>query len=116
MAKFEVKTRSNTIPNGKPRLYFTCHKEDFDRYFEDICTDVLKSHDCAIYYTPDMTEELDETNISVDLAQINLILVPVSYKLLTEPCRTMSVVPSSSQVSDDGEQLFSSNPNESDYL
>ena len=38
-----------------------------------------------------MTEPFDETNISVDLARVKLFIVPVTYKLLTEPNRTMLV-------------------------
>ncbi len=57
-AVFSYKTRDSAQPGGKPRVYFTCHPDDFDRYFEKICEDLFKTHDCAIYYTEDMTAEL----------------------------------------------------------
>ena len=60
MAAFKNKTKGNVKPNGKPRVYFTCHPMDFDVYFEKLTDDILNAHDCAIYYTPDMTEVIEE--------------------------------------------------------
>ena len=91
MATFKVKTKGNADPHGKSRVYFCCHPEDFDNYFEKICADVFEVQDCAIYYTPDMTEPLDEANIDVDLGQMNLFLVPVTFRLMNEPNRAMQV-------------------------
>ena len=91
MANFSVRTRGNADPKGKARVYFTCHPEDFDRYFEKICEDVFKTHDCAIYYTENMSEPLDETNVEVDLGRMNLFLVPVTFRLMNEDNRAMSV-------------------------
>ena len=91
MAEFKVRTRGNADPQGKPRAYFTCHPEDFCKYFDKICSDVLENVDCAIYYTADMTEPLDETNIEVDLGRMNLFLVPITFRLLKEENRAMSV-------------------------
>ena len=91
MANFNVRTKGNADPQGKARVYFTCHPEDFDRYFEKICEDVFKTHDCAIYYTENMSEPLDETNVEVDLGRMNLFLVPVTFRLMNEDNRAMSV-------------------------
>lgn len=91
MASFSVQTRGNSTPHGKPRVYFTCHEGDFDSCFERICNDIFKTQDCAIYYTPDMTAPLDETNIKVDLGQMNLFIVPITFKLMNEPNRAMKV-------------------------
>ena len=78
MATFSCKTRGNADPKGKPRVYFCCHPEDFDRYFDKLCEDVFKTHDCAIYYTAEMTEPLDERDMDADLGQMNLLVVPVT--------------------------------------
>lgn len=91
MAEFKVRTHGGSDPHGKPRVYFTCHPEDFDRYFDKVCEDVFKTQDCAIYYTADMSEPLDEVNRNVDLGRVNLLLVPVTFRLMNEPCRAMSV-------------------------
>ncbi len=91
MAEFKVKTNGGADPHGKPRVYFCCHPDDFDRYFDKICEDVFKTHNPAIYYTEDMSEPLDETNINVDLGRMNLFLVPITFRLMNEPCRAMAV-------------------------
>ena len=99
MAEFKVITKGNADPHGKPRVYFCCHPEDFGRVFyndkllcfEKICEDVFKTHDCAIYYTEDMNEPLDDNNINIDLKRMNLFLVPVTFRLMNEPCRAMAV-------------------------
>ena len=72
-------------------MYFCCHPEDFDRYFDKICEDIFASHEPAIYYTADMSEVLDDTNINVDLGRMNLFVVPVTFRLMNEPNRAMSV-------------------------
>lgn len=54
---FSYKTRGNSTSKDKPSVYFTCHPEDFGRYFEKICEDIFKTHDCAIYYTDDTTAD-----------------------------------------------------------
>ena len=89
MATFFYKTKGNTDPKGKPRVYFTCHPEDFERYFEKITADIFQTHDCAIYYTEDMTQHIDETEMETDLGQMNLFVVPVTLQLLTQPNRAM---------------------------
>lgn len=82
-------TRANSTPNGKPRVYFTCHPDDFDKYFQKICDDIFKSHNPVIYYTSDMTAEFDEKNKEADLGRINLFVIPVTYNLLTTKNRAM---------------------------
>ena len=91
MAEFKVRTKGNSDPQGKPRVYFCCHPEDFHRYFDKICEDIFVSQDCAIYYTENMSEPLDETNISVDLGRMNLFVVPVTFRLMNEDNRAMRV-------------------------
>lgn len=89
MAKFNVKPKNQVDVNKKPRVYFTCHPEDFEKNFEKICEDIFKTHDCAIYYTEDMKEAIAEDEKTVDLGRNNLFVVPVTYKLLSTPNRAM---------------------------
>ena len=37
MAKIIYRTRGNSNPKGKPRVYFTCYPSDFELYFDKIC-------------------------------------------------------------------------------
>ena len=89
MATFKIKTKNELDINKKPRVYFTCHPEDFDKYFEKICEDIFKTHDCAIYYTEDMTEVIADDEKETDLGRMNLFVVPVTFKLLSKPNRAM---------------------------
>ena len=89
MAKFLFRSKGNSNPKGKPRVFFTCHPDDFSRSFERICEDVFKTHDCAIYYTEDLNEEIEEQYVQSDLGQMNLLIIPVTFKLLTQKNRAM---------------------------
>lgn len=89
MAKILCRTKGNANPKGKPRVYFTCHPEDFDRYFEKICQDIFKTHDCAIFYTEDMAEVIAEQDKATDLESNNLFVIPVTFRLLSQPNRAM---------------------------
>ena len=89
MAEFQVKTKGNASPKGKPRVYFTCHPADFEKYFEKLCQDIFKTHQCAIYYTEDMSAVIEEQDKATDLGSHNLFIVPVTFKLLTQPNRAM---------------------------
>ena len=91
MAEFKVRTRGGAPAQGKARVYFVCHPADFDKYFDKICEDIFKTHDVAIYYTENMAEPLDETNITVDLGRMNLFVVPVTFRLMNDGCRAMGV-------------------------
>lgn len=89
MATFLCRTKGNSDPKGKPRVYFTCHPEDFSRCFDKLCEDIFRTHDCAIYYTEDMREPIAEQDKATDLGQMNLYIVPVTLRLLTESSRAM---------------------------
>ena len=89
MADFQIATKNNVQIGKKPRVYFTCHPDDFDTYFLKIRDDIFKTHDCAIYYTQDMTEVIGEEEKDSDLGRNNLFVVPVTFKLLSTPNRAM---------------------------
>jgi len=87
--EFLIKTRGNSSPKGKPKVYFTSHPGDLEKYLHKLCEDIFKTHDCAIYYTEDMTAEIEEKYKETDLGSMNLFIVPVTKKLLTEQNRAM---------------------------
>ncbi len=89
MAKMLFKTKGDASPTGKPRVYFTCHPDDFEKCFDKICEDIFKTHDCAVYYTEDMNEKISEEDKDIDIGSNNLVIIPVTYKLLTTPNRAM---------------------------
>ena len=91
MAEFKLKTKNESQIKDKPRVYFTCHPADFDKYFERVAADLFLSQDCAVFYTEDLSEQLSDENLSLDINRMNLIVVPVTAALLDGDNRAMSV-------------------------
>ena len=89
MLELKYKTKGNASPQGRPRVYFTCHPADFDRCFERLSEDLFIAQDCAIYYTADMSEAIPQEDYELQLKRMNLFVIPVSLKLLIEPNRAM---------------------------
>lgn len=89
MTEFRIRTIGKSSPKGKPKIYFTCHPDDFEGSFDKICEDILSTSDVAIYYTEDMSAPIDDENLLTDLGCMSLVVVPVSYNLLTEANRAM---------------------------
>lgn len=85
---FQYKTKGNVSPQGKRRVYFTCHPEDHGRFFEKITGEILKYSDCAIWYN---NNDNDYEDINSDLGQMNLFVIPITTRLLTKPCRAMQL-------------------------
>lgn len=50
MVNFQYKTSGQQKPQGKQRVYFTCHPDDFEIYFEDIQKEILDQQDCAVFF------------------------------------------------------------------
>ena len=89
MEYLKIKTKGNANPQGKPRVYFACHPADVERSLERICGDIFETADCAVYYTADMAAPVPEENRETDLGRMNLFVIAVSYRLLSEPNRAM---------------------------
>ena len=89
MFELLYKTKGNSLPGEKPRVYFTCHPEDFTLCFERVCKDIFETHDCAIYYTEDMSAQIPDEDMEPILGHMNLFVIPVTYKLLSTPNRAM---------------------------
>lgn len=85
----KIKTPGGVSAQGKPRVYFTCHADDFERSFDKICEKLFEAQECAVYYTSDMDFIIQEENRATDMERMNLFVIPVSLKLLTTPNRAM---------------------------
>lgn len=86
MSDFKYKTRGMVSPQGKPKVYFCCHPEDFSSYFPMISDEILRYQNCAVYYR-DVTGEENLT----DLEEMQLLVIPVTWKLLKTPNAAMDV-------------------------
>ena len=91
MSAFLYKTIANERPQGKPNVYFACHPADREKYFEEYAQKILKIQDCAVWYESKPEEAYDEEDLQLRLSQMQLFVVPVTTKLLTEPNRAMDV-------------------------
>ena len=85
MNKLLFRSLDEHSAKGKPRVYFTCHPADLESTLDPICGDILSTHNCIIYYREDPSETLPEDNRETDLMSMNLFVIPVTEKLLTEP-------------------------------
>ncbi len=86
---FSYVTNGNADPQGKQPVFFTCHPEDFDQYFEKVCRDVISLVDCAIYYTADGAAPLTSPEDEASLGSMRLMVVPVTAALLTQNSRAL---------------------------
>lgn len=91
MARIEITTNIKSHLEIQPKVWFTCHPDDFDKYFGIIRGDILSGRQCALRYTSDMTEILSEEEQEIDLGQCNLVVVPITYRLLSEASRAMDL-------------------------
>ncbi len=82
MAVLKYKTRGNSSPNGKAKIFFCCHPADRSLYLDIVSSEILDKANCAVYYL-DEGEEAD-SSLDFSLKQMNLFAVPVTYRLLTE--------------------------------
>lgn len=90
MQELKFKTRGMVNPQGLPRVYFSCHPNDFERYFEMISDEILKKQNCAIFYYGDLTS-YDEEELFLDLGQMQLFVMPVTSNLLIKNSRALDV-------------------------
>ncbi len=87
MFNCKYKTRGRSSAQGKPRVYFCCHHDDFDEYFDSISDSILKISDCAIYYR-DCGERVASPSVEEMkefFSLIKLFVIPVTRKFLSEP-------------------------------
>lgn len=82
-------TRGKVSPQGKPKVYFSCHPDDFEKYFPEITDELLSRQDCAIFYLkPDMMPD-NMNEHELNLLEMNLFVVPVTSRLLKIENRAM---------------------------
>ena len=91
MADFQFRTRGQQSPQGKQRVYFTCHPDDFERFFEEIQKEILDRQDCAVFYLEPGIQPEDVEDYELRLREMQLFVVPVTTKMLTRANRAMDV-------------------------
>ena len=91
MSKFAYKTIGNEHPQGKPRVYFACHPDDLSAFLKDYALKFLRIQTCAIWYETEYDADYDREELEARLAEMQLIVMPVTTKLLKKPNRAMDV-------------------------
>ena len=89
MSNLTYLTRGNANPQGKPRVYFCCHPDDRELFFDSISSLILKYHNCAIWYNADPNEPHDREERELNLSQMQLFVIPITYKLLARSSDAM---------------------------
>jgi tetratricopeptide (TPR) repeat protein len=91
MENLKFKTKGDSSPADKPRVFFACHPQDFSKHFSRVCEDLFRAQDCAVYYIPDQYEPLAEQERTMILDRMQLMVIPVTFRLLTTPNAAMDV-------------------------
>ena len=85
MEHMKWKTRNGVSPQKLAKVYICCRPEDFADCFPAVADDILKLQNCALWYTdPSATVTSWDTHLD-NLKQMNLIVLLVTEKFLTEP-------------------------------
>lgn len=88
MATLKGKAKGDVRPQGKPKVYFSCHPADFDLYFKEICHDIWETHDCAIYYYDESDGPVvPDEEYYARLGEMQLFVMPVTGRLLLDANR-----------------------------
>ena len=89
MDNFLYKTRDNSAPHGKRKVYFCCHPMDFEKYFPSISDEILEKQNCAIQYA--RKNAVRDEAFLADLTQTQLFVMPVTANLLCTPNEALDV-------------------------
>ena len=91
MSQLQYRMVSGSNPKGRQKVWFCCHPEDFSLYFDLICDDIFSTDEnCAVFYESDPLGDYDRDDLLLRLEEMQLIVIPVTRKLLTRPSRAMA--------------------------
>ena len=68
------RTIAGERPQGKPNVYFSCHKDDFQKYFEEYSAKILRIQDCAVWYESEPEAVYDGEELEMNLSQMQLFV------------------------------------------
>ena len=89
MSKLQYLTRGNSSPQGKPRVYFCGHPKEQEFFLKPISQQILELQNCAIWYDAEPETPYNWEELSADLSQMQLFVIPVTERLLNQPNRAM---------------------------
>ena len=88
--------RTMSEPRGKPRVYFSCHPDDFEVAFPLISEDILRHANCCIWYD---TEPQDPAAMTIEeqkeyyasLEEMQLLVLGVTSRFINSESRARDV-------------------------
>lgn len=84
-------TRGGSSPRGKQRVWLCCHPDDRESCLQSVAGRVLALQNCAVWYDPAPDAPVDRDQRRQDLSQMQLLVMPVTTRLLTQPCAAMEL-------------------------
>lgn len=90
MSVLSVRTREKGTAHGIPRVYFSCHPDDFDEYFDVVCGDIFRTRNCAVYYGPEVESPANEAELEELLGSMQLFVIPLTTRYLEEESRSIN--------------------------
>ena len=90
MAIWMYKTRGNSSPQGKPKVYFCCHPDESAAFLDAVSDELLQKQNCAVWYPEDPHAARDEAMLE-DLKTMQLFVIPVTRTLLTSHNPAMDI-------------------------
>ncbi len=88
MAQLWYKTRGESSPDRKQKVYFSAHPKDY-HLLDGIAAEILEHQNCAVWYDKEPEAEFDEKEFSSRLEEMQLFVMPVTSRLLTQPNRAL---------------------------
>ena len=88
----QYRTRNGRSPQGLQRVYFTGHPEKLEYWREQIIPQILERQNCAVFYESDPEHPEDAENFETDLSRMQLIVMPVTSRFLTQDSFARRVV------------------------
>lgn len=89
MKTLHYKTRGASSPQGKAKIWFCAHPEDYATYLEPISTALLSNINGAVWYDSDPAAPWDLQELQNALEEMQLFVMPVTTRLLTTPNRAL---------------------------
>ena len=89
MFQLKYKTRGNSLPGGKPRVYISDHCEKDSRWRDVLIAELLELCDCVVFYCDTQPTQEQEEAYKADLNQMQMIVIPVTNALFAEDNYTL---------------------------
>lgn len=72
------------------KVWFCAHEKDYPACFDKLAGEILSYVNCAVWYDEEPSLPFDEESLEEDLSLMQLFIMPVTERLLTENNRALS--------------------------